>query len=124
MTDVEMKPENGKEEKKEETVKEGEQPEEPSDLFYELKKSLVLLEEAAKEHDARMTSSLTKNFKKLRKLYTLPDTLLVLKHYLNDLFSRLALPCQPTELQAGESIEDKLHTTSARATQMAEHAEI
>lgn len=92
MTDVEMKPETGKEEKKEEIKKESE-PEEPSDLFYELKKSLVLLEKAAKEHDARMTSSLTKNFKKLRKLYTLPDALLVLKHYLNDLFSRLALPC-------------------------------
>lgn len=124
MTDVEMKPENGAEEKKNEASEEVKNNEEPSDLFYELKKSLVLLEKAAKEHDARMTSSLTKNFKKLRKLYTLPDALLVLKHYLNDLFSRLALPCQPTEIPTGDSIEDMLHTTSARASQMAEHAEI
>lgn len=74
------------EEKKEETV-----VEEPQDNFYELKKTLVLLEKAAKEKDFRECGLLTKNLKKLRKAFTLPDTLLVLKFYCPDLFNRLKL---------------------------------
>lgn len=52
--DVEMKDEEAKgkkEEKKEE---------EPIDPFFEIKKSLVLLEKAAKEKDFKMSATLTK----------------------------------------------------------------
>ena len=52
----------------------------------ELKKSLVLLEKAGKEKDFKMSASLTKQFKKLRKNYTLADTVLVIKFYLPDLY--------------------------------------
>jgi len=55
----------------------------------ELKKNLVLLEKASKDMDFKMTASLTKNLKKLRKMYELPDAVLVLSFYLPDLFMRL-----------------------------------
>ena len=55
----------------------------------ELKKNLVLLEKASKDKDFKMTASITKNLKKLRKMYELPDAVLVLSFYLPDLFMRL-----------------------------------
>jgi len=45
----------GEEEKKEET-----KVEEPTDKYYELKKSLVILEKAGKEKDFKTCASLTK----------------------------------------------------------------
>lgn len=45
----------GEEEKKEET-----KIEEPTDMYYELKKSLVILEKAGKEKDFKTCASLTK----------------------------------------------------------------
>jgi hypothetical protein len=52
---------------------------------------LVLIEKAAAEKDFRACSLLTKNLKKLRKTFTLPDALLVLQFYIPDLFNRLKL---------------------------------
>jgi len=66
--------------------------EEPNDKFYELKKNLVLLEKASKDRDFRQTAALSKNLKRLRKMYDLPDAVLVLSFYLPDLFMRLLLP--------------------------------
>jgi hypothetical protein len=101
MTDIEMKDSKVADEKKTEKT----QPEEPTDQFYgkqthyinnidissEMKKSLVLLEKAANDKDFRICASLTKNLKKLRKMCSLSDSLLILKHYLPDLFNRLKL---------------------------------
>lgn len=102
--DVEMtedKNEKKEDEKKEEEVKE------PNDKFYgklilsiihivlcilELKKNLVLLEKASKDKDFKMAGTLTKNLKKLRKMFDLPDAVLALSFYLPDLFMRLMLP--------------------------------
>ena len=62
-------------------------------IFYlELKKNLVLLEKASKDKDFKMAGTLTKNLKKLRKMYDLPDAVLALSFYLPDLFIRLMLP--------------------------------
>lgn len=59
MADVEMKSADtkptGEEEKKEEV-----KIEEPADHFYELKKSLVILEKAGKEKDFKTCAPLTK----------------------------------------------------------------
>lgn len=57
--------------------------------FLELKKQLVLLEKAGKEKDFKTCATLTKNFKKLRKLLSLSDIMYVYNHYLPDLFRRL-----------------------------------
>jgi len=56
-----------------------------------LKRTLVLLEKASKDKDFKMTASLTKNLKKLRKMFNLPDAVLALSFYLPDLFMRLQL---------------------------------
>jgi hypothetical protein len=64
----------------------------PNDKFFELKKNLVLLEKASKDKDFKMAGTLTKNLKKLRKMYDLPDAVLALSFYLPDLFIRLMLP--------------------------------
>jgi len=50
-------------------------------MFLELKKSLVLLEKAATDKDFKICATLTKNLKKLRKLFSLSDALLALQHY-------------------------------------------
>lgn len=55
------KKDDKKDDKKEDDKKE------PSDKFYELKKNLILLEKASKEKDFKLTASLTKSLKKLRK---------------------------------------------------------
>ena len=98
-------------------------PEEPTDRFYgkwtitvlqqtlELKKSLVLLEKAATDKDFKVCATLTKNLKKLRKLFSLSDSLLVLQHYNFDLFNRIKLAALPTEIEASETAESKLHCT-------------
>lgn len=52
----------------------------------------MLLEKASKDKDFKMTASITKNLKKLRKMYELPDAVLVLSFYLPDLHMRLLLP--------------------------------
>lgn len=56
-------------------------------------------------------------------MFTLPDAVLVLKHYLLDLFDRLQLPCQPTALEAGTTMEEKLHCTNDRVTEIMSHPE-
>jgi hypothetical protein len=43
---------------------------------------------------------------------------LVLSHYLPDLYKRLGLPCQPTPLKAGETAEIKLHCLNKRAEEI------
>lgn len=58
----------------------------------ELKKNLILLEKASKEKDFKLTASLTKSLKKLRKLFGLSDIVLVISYFLPDLFFRLQLP--------------------------------
>lgn len=82
--------------------------------FAELKKNLVLLEKASKEMDFKTTGALTKNLKKLRKMYDLPDAVLVLSFYLPDLYMRLLLPTQPTSVPDGTSLEEFLHCTNQR----------
>lgn len=64
----------------------------PNQIYIELKKNLVLLEKASKDMDFKSTASLSKNLKKLRKMYELPDAVLVLSFYLPDLYMRLLLP--------------------------------
>ena len=49
--------------------------------------------------------------------------MLVISHYLPDLHQRLALPCQATPLNNGETAEDKLHCTSKRVEEIMKHAE-
>jgi hypothetical protein len=83
-----------------------------------LKKSLVLLEKAAIDKDFKICATLTKNLKKLRKLFSLSDSLLVLKHYNYDLFNRIKLAAHPTEIEAGETAETKLHCTEARTKEI------
>ena len=65
-----------------------------SDLIFcvELKKNLVLLEKASKDKDFKMAGTLTKNLKKLRKMFDLSEAVLALSFYLPDLFIRLMLP--------------------------------
>ena len=77
---------------------------------------MVLLEKASKDKDFKMTASLTKNLKKLRKMFELPDTVLALSFYLPDLFMRLQLPTQPTPLAAGAKLEDVLHCVVCMVT--------
>lgn len=81
------------------------------------------MEKAAGEGDFKACGVLTKEFKKLRKLYTLSDSVLALSHYLPDLYKRLQLPCQPTPLTSDENIEDKLHCTHVRAEEITKHPE-
>ena len=93
-------------------------------LFVELKKSLVLLEKAANEKDFKLSATITKQFKKLRKLYNLNDAVLVLKHYLLDLHDRLQLPAKATPVKDDVNIEDMLHCTHVRAEEMTKLPEI
>lgn len=97
--------------------------EEPKDKFFELKKNLVLLEKASKDKDFKMAGTLTKNLKKLRKMYKLSDAVLALSFYLPDLFMRLMLPTQPTPLKEGSTLEEMLHCTLARQEEIMVHAE-
>ena len=97
--------------------------EEPKDKFFELKKNLVLLEKASKDKDFKMAGTLTKNLKRLRKMYDLSDAVLALSFYLPDLFMRLMLPTQPTPLKEGSTLEDMLHCTLARQEEIMVHAE-
>ena len=89
----------------------------------ELKKCLVICEKAAKEQDIRTCAALTKEFKKLRRLFSLQDTVLALQFYLKDLATRLALPCPATKLADGQTAADTLHCTEARATEIMAHPE-
>jgi 26S proteasome regulatory subunit N3 len=59
--------------------------------------------------------------KKLRKIFTLSDVVLILSHYLPDLFRRLQLPAQPTPIK--DTIDVKLHSTSSRAHEMMQYPE-
>lgn len=52
----------------------------------------MLLEKASKDKDFKITATLTKNLKKLRKMYELPDAILALSFYMPDLFFRIQLP--------------------------------
>lgn len=89
----------------------------------ELKKNLVLLEKASQDKDFKITASLTKNLKKLRKMFELPDAVLALSFYLPDLFMRIQLPTQPTNVPADTNLEDYLHCTMSRSEDMMTHAE-
>mmetsp|Transcript_49042 Transcript_49042/g.36112 ORF Transcript_49042/g.36112 Transcript_49042/m.36112 type:complete len:422 (+) Transcript_49042:247-1512(+) len=48
---------------------------------------------------------------------------LILSHYIPDLYKRLQLPCKPTPLVGEEIIEVKLHSTQYRAIEIMNHAE-
>jgi hypothetical protein len=48
--------------------------------------------------------------KKLRKSFALSDVVLILSHFLPDLFRRLQLPVHPTPIK--EDIDAKLHCTA------------
>lgn len=73
--------------------------------------------------DFKTTGALTKNLKKLRKMYELPDAVLVLSFYLPDLYMRLLLPTQPTSVPDGTSLEEFLHCTNQRQEEIMVHAE-
>ena len=120
--DAEMKDQSKTTDKKEET-KVVAVVEEPKDKFYELKKNLVLLEKASKDRDFRQTAALSKNLKRLRKMYDLPDAVLVLSFYLPDLFMRLLLPTHPSAVPKDTTLEEHLHCTQARCDEMMVHAE-
>ena len=70
-----------------------------------------------------MTATISKNLKRLRKTYELPDAVLVLSFYLPDLFMRLMLPTQPTNVPTGTKEEEFLHCTQARSEEIMAHAE-
>jgi hypothetical protein len=57
----------------------------------------------------------------MRNYFTLSDVVLILSHYLPDIWKRLQLPCQPTAIT--EVVEVKLHCTHVRATEIMEFAE-
>lgn len=84
----------------------------------ELKKCLVICEKAAKEFDFRSLTVLTKEFKRLRRLFSLPDVVLVLQFYLKDLAAKLNLLCPPAEVEPGMSLEDKMHCKADRASEI------
>ena len=73
--------------------------------------------------DFKMAAALTKNLKKLRKSFDLPDAVLVLSFYLPDLYMRLMLPTQPTSLPKEITLEDFLHCTTQRQEEIMVHAE-
>lgn len=56
-------------------------------------------------------------------MYELPDAVLVLSFYLPDLFARLMLPTQPTDVPAPTKLEEFLHCTTIRSEEMMVHAE-
>jgi len=60
--------------------------------------------------------------KKLRKAFQLSDVVLILSHYLPDLFKRLQLPVQPTPL-TDVDVEGKLHCTKARVVEIMQYPE-
>ena len=92
-------------------------------IHIELKKNLVLLEKASKDRDFKATASLTKNLKKLRKMYELPDAILALSFYLPDLFVRLQLPTAPTDVPEEQTLEDMLHCSTERSEEIMSHPE-
>ena len=83
-----------------------------------------MLEKASQEKDFKMTASLTKNLKKLRKLFELADVVLVFSYYLPDLFMRLDLPQEGTDVPDGAELETFLHCTAERQQQLAGPPEI
>lgn len=85
---------------------------------------MVLLEKASKEKDFKLTASLTKNLKKLRNKFSLSDIVLIISYFLPDLFMRLQLPQEPTDVPDGVDIEKFLHTTAERQEELAKPAEI
>lgn len=56
-------------------------------------------------------------------MFELPDVVLVLSHYLPDLYNRIMLPTQPTYLPKDVKIEDFLHMTEARCSEIMQYAE-
>ena len=92
-------------------------------IYVELKKNLVLLEKASKDKDFKITAVLTKNLKKLRKSFDLPDTVKALSFYLSDLFFRLDLPCQPRDEPEGVSLNEYMHCKDDRSQEIMAHAE-
>ena len=70
-----------------------------------------------------MAGTLTKNLKKLRKMFDLSEAVLALSFYLPDLFIRLMLPTQPAPLKEGVTIEEMLHCTQARVDEIMVTAE-
>ena len=82
-----------------------------------------MLEKASNDKDFKMTATLTKSLKRLRKLFELPDVVLALSFYLPDLFMRLQLPTQPTEVPKDTKLEEFLHCTSARSDDIMVHPE-
>ena len=79
---------------------------------------MVLLEKASKDKDFKITATLTKNLKKLRKMYELPDAILALSFYMPDLFFRIQLPTQPTDVPKDMKMEDMLHCTTGRSEEI------
>jgi len=73
--------------------------------------------------DFKLAASLTKNLKRLRKMFELPDAVLVLSFYLPDLYMRLMLPTQPTTVPEDVNIETFLHCTTTRQEEIMVHAE-
>lgn len=70
-----------------------------------------------------MTATLTKNLKRLRKMFELPDVVLALSFYLPDLFMRLQLPTQPTDIPSESKLEEYLHCSTTRSEEMLVHPE-
>ena len=83
-----------------------------------------MLEKASKEKDFKLTASLTKNLKKIRKLFSLSETVLVISYFLPDLYMRLQLPQDPIDPPEGVDLETFLHTTQERQEELAKPAEV
>ena len=81
-----------------------------------------MLEKASKDKDFKMTATLTKNLKKLRKMFELSEVVLVLSFYLPDLFMRLMLPTQPMDVDK-DKLEEHMHCTYSRSEEIMVHPE-
>lgn len=56
-------------------------------------------------------------------MYELPDVVLALSFYMPDLFMRIQLPTQPTNVAKDMKIEEMLHCTTSRSEEMMSHPE-
>ena len=83
----------------------------------------MLLEKASKDKDFKSTAAISKNLKKLRKMFDLPDAVLALSYYLPDLHMRIMLPTQPTDVPPEKDLEGFMHCNAKRVDEMMVHPE-
>lgn len=104
--DVEMKPS--------EESKPAEKKEEKYDPFFEIKRSLVLLEKAVKDKDLKQCAAIQRGFKWIWKEISLKDVGQIFEYFLPHLAARMNLPNYDRELVPTD-LKAKFHTTAEKA---------